>query len=285
MKKRVIALILAVITVMLAFSLAGCGGKGGEETSTREKIKNESVSYGSEESRTSFIMGIDPEYPPFSYMGDDGEYTGFDVEVCKAVCDYLGWDFEVFGVNWDQKLIQLDAGECDCVWSGMTILDSMKESGYVISRPYFDNEQVLLVKADSGFKSSKDLAGKDVAVQLGTSGESLLNEDLADLAATFGNVITCDSFLKCFTELEGNAVDAVFVDRPVADSYVAEHDGFVIIDEDLGAEQYGIAFRSGDTQLCALVEGAIDALVADGTYAEIAAKYEDIDEGNLIFLK
>ena len=102
MKKRVIALILAVITVMLAFSLAGCGGKGGEETSTREKIKNESVSYGSEESRTSFIMGIDPEYPPFSYMGDDGEYTGFDVEVCKAVCDYLGWDFEVFGVNWDQ---------------------------------------------------------------------------------------------------------------------------------------------------------------------------------------
>ncbi len=285
MKKRVIALILAVITVMLAFSLAGCGGKGGEETSTREKIKNESVSYGSEESRTSFIMGIDPEYPPFSYMGDDGEYTGFDVEVCKAVCDYLGWDFEVFGVNWDQKLIQLDAGECDCVWSGMTILDSMKESGYVISRPYFDNEQVLLVKAGSGFKSSKDLAGKDVAVQLGTSGESLLNEDLADLAATFGNVITCDSFLKCFTELEGNAVDAVFVDRPVADSYVAEHDGFVIIDENLGAEQYGIAFRSGDTQLCALVEGAIDALVADGTYAEIAAKYEDIDEGNLIFLK
>ena len=285
MKKRVTALILAVITVMLAFSLAGCGGKGGEETSTKEKIKNESVSYGSEESRTSFIMGIDPEYPPFSYMGDDGEYTGFDVEVCKAVCDYLGWDFEVFGVNWDQKLIQLDAGECDCVWSGMTILDSMKESGYVISRPYFDNEQVLLVKAGSGFKSSKDLAGKDVAVQLGTSGESLLNEDLADLAATFGNVITCDSFLKCFTELEGNAVDAVFVDRPVADSYVTEHDGFVIIDEDLDAEQYGIAFRSGDTQLCALVEGAIDALVADGTYAEIAAKYEDIDEGNLIFLK
>jgi polar amino acid transport system substrate-binding protein len=285
MKKRVTALILAVITVMLAFSLAGCGGKGGEESSTKEKIKNESVSYGSEESRTSFTMGIDPEYPPFSYMGDDGEYTGFDVEVCKAVCDYLGWDFEVFGVNWDQKLIQLDAGECDCVWSGMTILDSMKESGYVISRPYFDNEQVLLVKAGSGFKSSKDLAGKDVAVQLGTSGESLLNEDLADLAATFGNVITCDSFLKCFTELEGNAVDAVFVDRPVADSYVAEHDGFVIIDEDLGAEQYGIAFRSGDTQLCALVEGAIDALVADGTYAEIAAKYEDIDEGNLIFLK
>ncbi len=233
----------------------------------------------------TFIMGIDPEYPPFSYMGDDGEYTGFDVEVCKAVCDSLGWKFDVFGVNWDEKLVQLDSMECDCVWSGMTILDSMKEAGYVISEPYYDNTQVLVVKADSGFKSSKDLAGKIVAVQLGTSGESLLNGDLADMAATFENVLTCDSFLKCFTELQGGAVDAVFVDMPVAASYVAKHDGLAIIDENLGAEQYGIAFRSGDAELCKAVDDAVQALVKDGTYAKIAEKEEYADiVNNLLFL-
>ena len=233
----------------------------------------------------TFIMGIDPEYPPFSYLGDDGEYTGFDVEVCKAVCDYLGWDLEIFGVNWDEKLVQLDSMECDCVWSGMTILDSMKEAGYVISEPYYDNTQVLVVKADSGFKSSKDLAGKIVAVQLGTSGESLLNGDLADMAATFGNVLTCDSFLKCFTELQGGAVDAVFVDMPVAASYVAGHDGLKVIDENLGAEQYGIAFRSGDAELCKTVDDAVQALVKDGTYAKIAEKEEYADiVNNLLFL-
>ena len=235
----------------------------------------------------TFIMGIDPEYPPFSYLGDDGEYTGFDVEVCQAVCDLLGWKMEIFGVNWDEKLVQLDSMECDCVWSGMTILDSMKEAGYVISEPYYDNTQVLVVKDDSGFKSSADLADKVVAVQLGTSGEALLGEDgdLADLAATFSNIITCDSFLKCFTELQGNAVDAVFVDLPVAASYVASHDGLLIIDEALGAEQYGIAFRSGDAKLCELVDAAVKVLVENGTYAEIAAKegYEDI-VNNLIFL-
>ena len=279
MKKRVIALVLAALIAALTFSLAGCGTA--KTPSTDAETSGQSAIEGS----IKFTMGIDPEYPPFSYLGDDGDYTGFDVEICKAACDYLGWDFNVFAVNWDQKLIQLDNKECDCVWSGMTILDSMKEAGYVISRPYFDNEQVLLVKADSGFKSSADLAGKDVAVQLGTSGESLLNDDLKDLADIFGNVVTCDSFLKCFTELEGNAVDAVFVDRPVADSYVAEHDGYVIIDEDLGAEQYGIAFRSGDTELCAQIESAVDALVENGTYAGIATKYTDIDEGNLILLK
>ena len=236
--------------------------------------------------RTSFIMGIDPEYPPFSYMGDDGEYTGFDVEICQAVCDYLGWELEIFGVNWDEKLIQLDSMECDCVWSGMTILDSMKEAGYVISEPYYYNTQVLVVKEDSGIDSSADLAGKIVAVQLGTSGEALLNEDLAELAGTFDSILTCDSFLKCFTELQGNAVDAVFVDLPVAASYVAKNEGLKIIDEELGAEYYGIAFRSGDAELCAAVDEAVQALVEDGTYAEIAAKeeYAEIVE-NLLFLQ
>ncbi len=267
--KKLIALALALVMVL---ALTACGGSAPAKTDAPAA-----------EERTSFIMGIDPEYPPFSYLGDDGGYTGFDVEICQAACDYLGWEMEIFGVNWDEKLVQLDSMECDCVWSGMTILDSMKEAGYVISAPYYDNTQVLVVKEDSGIASSADLAGKLVAVQLGTSGEALLNGDLAELAASFGEVITCDSFLKCFTELAGNSVDAVFVDLPVAASYCAEHDGLRIIDESLGAEQYGIAFRSGDQALCDEIEGAVAALVENGTYAEIAAKYPDI-VNNLLFL-
>ena len=268
--KRTFALLLAML--MLVGMLAGCGSK--DDAAAPE---------GDADAKTTFIMGIDPEYPPFSYLGDDGSYTGFDVEVCQAVCDYLGWELEIFGVNWDEKLVQLDSHECDCVWSGMTILDSMKEAGYVLSAPYYDNTQVLVVKEGSDVASSKDLAGKLVAVQLGTSGEALLNEDLADLAATFEGVVTCDSFLKCFTELEGGSVDAVFVDLPVAVSYVADHEGLTIINEELGAEQYGIAFRADDEALCKQVEDAIAALVADGTYAKIAENYPDI-VNNLLFL-
>lgn len=268
--KKILALALAAL---MALALCACGGSSAPSAAPAADAGE----------RTSFIMGIDPEYPPFSYLGDDGSYTGFDVEICQAACDYLGWDMEIFGVNWDEKLVQLDSFECDCVWSGMTILDSMKEAGYVISAPYYDNTQVLVVKDDSGFASSADLAGKLVAVQLGTSGEALLNGDLADLAATFGGVVTCDSFLKCFTELSGNSVDAVFVDMPVAASYAAEHEGLTIIDEDLGAEQYGIAFRADDAELCAQIEGAVAALVENGTYAEIANKYPDI-VNNLLFL-
>lgn len=268
--KKLIALMLAMV---MALSLVACGKPAENDNSA-----NGNNTGGDATATRTFVMGVDAEYPPFSYLGEDGQYTGFDVEVCKAVCDLLGWDLQVFGVNWDQKLVQLDAKECDCVWSGMTILDSMKEAGYVISAPYYDNTQVIMVKEGSDIKSSADLAGKVVAVQLGTSGEALLADggDLADLAATFADLTTCDSFLKCFTELGGGAVDAVIVDKPVAVSYAESNKGFTVLDEGLGAEQYGIAFRAGDEELCATVEDAVAQLVANGTYAEIAAKYPDI---------
>ena len=270
--KKLIALMLAMV---MALSLVACGKPAENDNSANDNNTNTD---GDATATRTFVMGVDAEYPPFSYLGEDGQYTGFDVEVCKAVCDLLGWDLQVFGVNWDQKLVQLDAKECDCVWSGMTILDSMKEAGYVISAPYYDNTQVIMVKEGSDIKSSADLAGKVVAVQLGTSGEALLADggDLADPAATFADLTTCDSFLKCFTELGGGAVDAVIVDKPVAVSYAESNKGFTVLDEGLGAEQYGIAFRAGDEELCATVEDAVAQLVANGTYAEIAAKYPDI---------
>ena len=262
--KKILAMILAMV---MALSLAACG-----KTEQKDEKKDDAAA------AKTFIMGIDAEYPPFSYIDENGEYTGFDVEVCKAACDLLGWDMQVFPVNWDQKLVQLDANECDCVWSGMTILDSMKEAGYVLSAPYYDNTQVIMVKEGSDIKSSADLAGKVVAVPLGTSGEALLADggDLADRKATFAELTTCDSFLKCFTELGGGAVDAVIVDKPVAVSYAEKNEGFTVLDEGLGAEQYGIAFRSSDAELCEQIEGAVAQLVANGTYAEIAAKYPDI---------
>lgn len=280
MKKRISSIIISgLLAITVVLSLAACGGNSGGNAAP-------AGSGADTAEKTTFIMGIDPEYPPFSYLGDDGSYTGFDVEICQAACEKLGMEFEVFELNWDNKLIQLDSNECDCIWSGMTILDSMKEAGYVLSAPYFDNTQVLLVKADSGIKSSADLKGKDVAVQLGTSGDQLLESDLADLAASFNSVVRCDSFLKCFTELDGNAVEAVLVDEPVAKDYISEHEGFVILDEELGGEQYGICFRSDDQALCDKIEAAVAELVADGTYKEIAEKEEYADLiPNLIFLQ
>ena len=218
-----------------------------------------------------FKMGIDAEYPPFSYLDENGDYAGFDVEMCKAVCDILG----------------LDNKEHDCVWSGMTILDSMKEAGYVLSFPYYDNTQVVLTKEGNGISSLADLAGKRVAVQLGTSGEALLadEEGQLTLAKTFegGAPVTMENFNICGTELDAGGVDAVVIDLPVAQNLASRFNGFVILEETLGSEQYGICFRNGDDELCKKVEEAIMQLVENGTYLNLAQKY-GLDENVLCLL-
>ena len=93
--KKILAMILAMV---MALSLVACG-----QTAQDDKSKDDANST----SAKTFIMGIDAEYPPFSYLDADGNYTGFDVEVCKAACDLLGWELQIFPVNWDQKLVQL----------------------------------------------------------------------------------------------------------------------------------------------------------------------------------
>ena len=274
--KKILAILLALVMV---FSFAACTKKE-EAKQPQQEQKVEAK---------KFIMGIDPEYDPFSYMGPNGDYIGFDVEVCKAACELLGYEFSVFGVNWDEKLIQLDAKECDCVWSGMTIRQTMKDEGYVISTPYFKNDQIIVVKESSGIKSSADLAGKVVGVQLGTSGEAMLTDpeeegNRVDLANTFKDLVTANSFATCFADLDGNAVDAVIVDKPVGQSFIDGNAGFVMLDEVLGSEEYGIAFRNGEDDLCKAIDGAVQELVKNGTYKKIADKYESIDQLNLTFL-
>ncbi len=234
----------------------------------------------------TFRQGIDPEYPPFSYLDDNGDYAGFDVEVCQEVCKILGLDYEAVPVNWENKENSLNANEHDCVWSGMTIKQAMIDAGFVISTPYYENKQVILTKDGNGIASKEDLAGKRVAVQLGTSGEDMLAGDLADLSQTFegGAAVTMESFLVCATELDAGGVDAVVVDLPVAQELAAEYDSFVILDEVLGNEQYGILYRAGEEELCKKIDEAVMQLVAKGTYLQLVEKYK-LDSNYFILLQ
>ena len=251
--------ILAAVLVMM-FALIACAGAEGY----------------------TFKMGIDAEYPPYSYMGDDGEYTGYDVEMCTKVCEILGWDLEIVPINWDTKLIQLDAGEIDCIWSGLTI-DVIDPEAYTLSMAYSDNTQMILTKAGSGIETLDDVAGKVVGVQLGTSADILLSEegDAADFGASFGELVRYENYNVCFTELMAGAIDAVAIDVGVANGKIAEYgDEYYCVEEPFASEQYGICFRKDDADICAQVEDAFMQLVADGTYISLAEKY-GLDTANL----
>ena len=231
---------------------------------------------------TTFKMGIDAEYPPYTYLGDDGEYTGFDVEMCQKVCEILGWDLEIVPINWDTKLIQLDANEIDCIWSGLTI-DVIDPEAYTLSMAYSDNTQMILTKQGSGIETLDDVAGKTVGVQLGTSADIAISEggDYADFGATFGELVRYENYNIAFTELMAGAVDAIAIDVGVANNKIAEYgDEYYCVEEPFASEQYGICFRKDDADICAQVEDAYMQLVADGTYIALGEKY-GLDTANL----
>ena len=252
--KKFLSLVLAAA---MCLSLAACGSS---ETSDKKVFKH----------------GFDLDYPPYSYIGDDGEYTGFDVELAKAMCDYLGWEYEAVPINWDAKDAELASGSCDVIWSGFTV--EGREDDYLFSEAYSNNTQMIMVAEDSGIKTLSDLAGKNVGVQTATSAYDMLCGDQSDLAATFatGAPQVYETYTIAFNDLQAGAIDAIAIDVTSGNYLMSNVSGYKFLDESLGTETYAIGFRKDDTELCSQVNDALNALVENGTFDEIGQKYPEI---------
>ncbi len=161
----------------------------------------------------TFIVGFDQDFPPMGFVGDDGEYTGFDLELAKEVAGRLGLEFVAQPIAWDAKDMELNSGTIDCIWNGFTM--NGREDDYTWSEPYMDNSQVFVVAADSGISSFADLAGKIVEVQADSSAEAAL-KDNTELTGSFGTLQTTPDYNTAFMDLEMGAVDAFGMDVIVA---------------------------------------------------------------------
>ena len=264
--KKVIA--IAAAALMLLTLLAGCGNNAatpdnGEQTQTK-----------------TFTVGFDAEFPPYGYQDDNGEYVGFDLDLAAEVCARNGWELVKKPINWDSKDMELETELIDCIWNGFTI--NGREDKYTWSTPYVDNSQVVVVGKDSGIASYADLAGKIVAVQADSSALAALteNEDGSNdeniaLAESFEKLVEVPDYNTAFMNLEAGAVDAIAMDIGVAQYQLEQRgDAFVILDGTLAAEQYGIGFKLGNTELRDAVQKTLDEMAADGTFAKIAEKCE-----------
>ena len=270
MKKRaalLVALSLAVVTV-----LAGCGGK---DSSKSADSKDSAATFEEKKEGDTFTVGFDQDFPPMGFVGDDGEYTGFDLELAKEVCDRNGWEFNPEPIAWDSKDALLKSGEIDCIWNGFTM--NGREDEYTWSEPYLDNQQVFVERADSGINSEKDLAGKTVDVQTDSSAEAAL-KDNTELSSTFSTEIIPD-YNTGFMNLESGAVDAVAMDIVVAKYQIESRSAeFKILDYEIASEQYGVGFAKGNDAVKAQVQKTLEEMAADGTLAKISTKWfgEDI---------
>ena len=178
---------------------------------------------GSGDSAYTFKHGFDLDYPPYSYLQDDGSVGGFDVELCQAVCDYLGWGYEPVPFNWDAKDMELNAGSCDCIWSGFT--KEGREDDYTWGITYSNNTQGILVAKDSGIETLADLEGKVVGVQTATSAADMLEGDQADLAATFADLKVYETYTIAYNDLKAGAIDAIAIDMTAGSFLIANDAG------------------------------------------------------------
>lgn len=284
MKKKVMSLVMAG---MMVLSLAGCSSKPAETTAATEASSNaESEAASSEdpsmeaasESGTetvaaggTFTVGFDQDFPPMGYIGDDGEYTGFDLTLAKEVATRLGLEFVPQPIAWDSKDMELESGNVDCIWNGFTM--NGREDNYTWTDAYMNNEQVFVVLADSDVQMVSDLTGKVVAVQVDSSAEAALKDD-PDLVAKFGTLQTVPNYNTALQDLQMGAVDAVAMDSIVAGFQIEQRgDGFRWLDETLASEQYGVGFKKGNTELRDQVQKTLEDMAADGTLAKLSEEW------------
>ena len=281
MKKRLLSAVMASAMVL---SLAACGGAKTETTAaeTTAEKKEETTTAGTTAAETAeaaggtLIVGFDQDFPPMGFVGDNGEYTGFDLDLAKEVASRLGLEYKAQPVAWDSKDMELESGNIDCIWNGFTITG--REDDYTWTTPYMANKQVFVVANDSDIKSQADLVGKVVEVQADSSAEAALKEN-QDLANTFGQLLTTPDYNTAFMDLEQGAVDAVAMDVIVAGYQIKQRNAdFKILDDSLSEEEYGIGFKKGNTELRDKVQGALEEMAADGTLAKISDEWfgEDV---------
>ena len=267
MKKSIKRIIGILLASMMMLSLVACGSEKAVETQTKADSATETK---------NFVVGFDAEYPPYGFMGTDGNYTGFDLECAKEVCKRTGMNYVAQPIDWDSKDLELNSGNIDCIWNGFTMTG--REKDYTFSIPYVDNSIVVCVKSDSDIKTLADLSGKNVAVQAGSSGLiALEEEENTELVKSFAQLEQTENYNTCFMNLESGFIDAVVVDLSVAKYQMSNNSKFKMLEQVIKKEQYAIGFRKGDTELKDKVEKAIIDMYKDGTYMSIAKRYVDFD--------
>ena len=272
-------LVSAFLAGAMALSLAACGGAASTSTVASSAASGSAAASASEtaasdldyiKEKGKMVIGY-TVYEPMNYTDADGNFTGFDTELATAVCEKLGVEPEFVEINWDTKVVELDAKSIDCIWNGMTLTDDIM-ANTATTKAYAKNAQVVVVKDGTNYSSTADLVGKTVVAEAGSAGEAAIegDENLAQADYVSKSVQT-----DCLMEVAAGTADAAVLDLTLANAMIGEGTDYAslkIVDE-LNAEEYGVAFRKG-SDAAAAVDAAFDELKADGTMQALADKYD-----------
>lgn len=266
MKKKIS--LLLVLALIISIFAAGCGGG----TAKEDKKTDADTSLTDLQKKGTLVVGIDDQFPPMGFVGEDGELTGFDVELSKLVAKKLGVEAKIQPINWDAKEMELNSGNIDVIWNGYTITaDRIKQVEF--TKPYLNNEQVLVVAKNSPYQKKADLEGKKVGAQVESAGLDALKND-PELSDKVADIPEYDDYLMALMDLGTSRLDAVAIDKILIGYTMSkEPDKYRVLDESLSDEYYGIGCAKGAVALREAIDKALDELYQDGSIAELSTKW------------
>ena len=254
-----------LLLMILALSLVMCSVK-----------KDETKEVSKDGIPKKIIVGLDDSFVPMGFKNEKGEIVGFDIDLARAVAQKLGSQVEFKPINWDSKILDLNGGNIDLIWNGLTITDERKKETEM-TKPYLTSHQLIITKTGSNIKTKADLKGKIVGSQSESSGEEAVKKSGED--KTFKEFKTYAQYDQAFMDLGIGRLDAIVVDEAYA-KYIknteekqAGKELYRILDENFGIEEMGIAAKKGNKKLIEEIEKAIDELRKDGTYQKIYSKW------------
>ena len=259
MKKIICAALLAAAVL----AMTGC-------KKSEKKAGSDAVS--ALKSRGTFVLGLDDSFPPLGFRSEDNEVVGYDIDLAKEVAKRLGVDFRAQPIDWDAKEMELETGKIDCIWNGFTITDERKNA-LSFTEAYLNNDQVLVVRSDSGINSLSDMKNKIVGIQSGSSAQEAVDDNAA-FSSSISKLIMFKDNITALNDLDIGGVDGVVMDSVVANYSIAQtKKPFKVIDESLANEGYGIGFRKNEPELRDAVWTILQEMQKDGTVTAISQKW------------
>lgn len=273
MKKSVkfLAVCLAAAAML---SMSACNG-GGTSSGSGSDSSNNGVSTSTLDTikKNGFItMSTNAEFEPFEYK--DGEsIVGIDLEISQKIADKLGVELKVNDVAFDSLIPEITSGKADFVAAGMTA-DDERRKNVDFSDSYFDAGQAVIVKKGGDIKAPKDLDGKKVGVQTGTTGDKYCTNEDGTSEIKVGSVERYNKGMDAVSDLIAGRIDAVVIDDFPAQKYVEKNsDKIAKLDDMLTSEQYAIAVKKGNTELTDLINETLKELKDSGDLQKIFDKY------------
>ena len=229
------------------------------------------VSLEEVQSAGKLVIATSPDFPPFESLGEDGAVEGIEIDLLNLICEQLGVELAIEQMDFDSVLPGVQAGKFDAGVSGISVTEKRQKNA-LFTDPYCLAAQAIVVLEGSPITGKADLEGKKISVQTGTTAESFCMENGYNVSSFASNSDAESALVK-------GKVDAWVIDDLTAAEMVASYNAenetkLVVLSEAMTTEPYAFAFKLGSDDLVEKINEILNALVADGTVAELFAKYE-----------